>query len=43
VARSKAYREYLARWKRINDFQTEELRQTTPAEEHQRARRRKPR
>jgi hypothetical protein len=32
VARSKAYREYLARWKRINDFQTEELRRTTPTE-----------
>jgi hypothetical protein len=32
VARSKAYREYLARWKRINDFQAEELRRTTPAE-----------
>jgi len=32
VARSKAYREYLARWKRINAFQAEELKRLTPAD-----------
>jgi hypothetical protein len=26
------YRDYVARWKRVNEFQNEELRRTTPAE-----------
>ena len=32
MARFKAYREYLARWKRVNAIQAEELKRLTPAD-----------
>ena len=32
MARSKAYREYVVRWKRVNAFQAEELKRLTPAD-----------